>query len=60
MISSLHGEAMGAKNLINGIAKSGLAASLKNIDRWKCNVSAETFKELLEGKGVTRIWVEND
>ena len=60
VISSLHGELLGAKNLIKGIAKSGLTASLKNIDRWKCNISAETFKELLEAHGISHIWIDND
>jgi len=60
VISSLHGEQMGIKHLVTAIADSRLAESLTKIDRWKCNIPAETFKTLLEERGIKNIWVEED
>ena len=59
-ISSLHGDQLGIKHLMNAISKSGLSESLKKIDRWKCNIPSETFQEILKENKISKIWIESD
>lgn len=59
-ISSLNGEQEGVEHLVKMISESYLKDSLHKIDRWKCNISKQTFDAVLHQNECEHIWVEED